>query len=160
MKQFRDNSIFPHFIYSWKQGPLANSWNLLEEKPYVMALFSCLVQPAMGANSNPSGTEFTSFSSSTIACADSVWRAAEGMDGKGVKMLGADLLLQPQRVRLCMGLDLLPEQTSAASNNSFPKEPLTHASNRTIMVSWLQSCPFERQGFFFLKFEFWVIYID
>lgn len=74
--------------------------------------------------------------------------AAEGIDGKGVKGLGAGLLLGPQRMRLCMG-DLLPEQAAAARNNSFPEEPLTHASNRTIMVSWLQSGPFEIQGFFF-----------
>lgn len=65
------------------------------------------------------------------------------MDGSSVKGLGAGLLLHPQEVRLCAGPDLLPEQAPAAWNNSFPEEPLTHASNRTIMVSWLQSCPFE-----------------
>lgn len=44
---------------------------------------------------------FTSFSRSKKACADSAWIAAEEMDRKGAKGLGAGLLLQPQRVRLC-----------------------------------------------------------
>ena len=81
------------------------------------------------------------------------------MDGNDVKGPGARLLLQPQEVRPHTGPDMLPERAPAARNNSLPEEPLTHAFNRTIMVSWLPNCPFEMWVFlfvffFFLNFEF------
>lgn len=77
------------------------------------------------------------------------------MDGNDVKGPGARFLLQPQEVRLRTGLDMLPERAPSARNNSLPEEPLTHAFNRTITVSWLPNCPFEMWVFFFiLKSEF------
>lgn len=91
---------------------------------------------------------FTS-SGSTKTCAGSVCIAAKGMGRKGGKGLRVGFLLQPQRGRLCRGLDLLNEELHAAKKRSFPEAPLTQAFNRTIMVSWLQSYPFEMQDFFF-----------
>lgn len=78
------------------------------------------------------------------------------MDGNDMKGRGARFLLQPQEVRLCAGPDLLPERAPTARNNPLTEESLTHAFNRTIMVSWLPNCPFKMRMnlFFFLKFEF------
>lgn len=127
----------PPFYLFLKARLLVDSCNSLEEKLPVRASFSCQLWIQIQMSQL-----FTSWPHNSMACAECLtnsWGGGwEGGEGKG-----AGLLLGPQRAKLCMGPDLLPEQAPAARNNSFSEEPLTHASNRTIMVSWLQSCPFE-----------------